>query len=104
MGVAHSRVHCCSPRSGRLKIAQHFSAGLWRNKRPQSVKRTADTDIHQAKFRALQPSASRTEIVHALEIPALKCWAISSRPLRGLFTQSLYKTAWPRFFTTAVIV
>ena len=32
-----------SPRSGRLKIAQHFSAGIQARLAPESVKRTAES-------------------------------------------------------------
>lgn len=62
------------PRSGRLKLAQHFSAG--------------NPVLNESKARLsgrqIQPSVSRTAIVFAILIPAINRRTIFDRPLRGL--------------------
>src|SRR3989442_11938104 len=91
MGLTEVLIPNPSPRSGRMTIAQHLSAGISKSNNSQSVKRTAGFVIHQANYHAFQSSVSRT-VVRELGIPALKCWAIVIRPLRGLFNYFLCKT------------
>ncbi len=54
-----------SPRSGRLEIAQHFSAGYEASKQNQSVKRT--TEIHPTAISAVRFADSLPKIID--EIP-----------------------------------
>src|SRR6266478_1635965 len=102
MGQVEARIHNPSPRSGRMTISQHLSAGISKRERSQSVKRTADFVSQQANYHAFQSSVSRT-VAREMRIPALKCWAIVIRPLRGLFNYFLYRTALRSVLTTAVV-
>ncbi len=82
---------CCKsdffycPRSGRMKIAQRFSAGDAFHLITKSVKRT----IEKVSFSEVsnQPSASRTQCVAARRIPPMNRWAIVIRRLRRLLPQ-----------------
>ena len=67
-----------SPRSGRTKIAQRFIAGNQQRARSKSAKRTAEmlAAIFCRRFTGFGSILSLN--------PALECWAIIGRPLRGL--------------------
>lgn len=45
----------------------------------------ASTTVHVTYFDKFQPSVSRTGFESSQFFPAVNCWAISIRPLRGLF-------------------
>src|ERR1700674_1733926 len=102
MGQVEARTHNPTPRSGRMTIAQHLSAGLLKRNSQKSVTRTADFVIQQAGYHAFQSSVSRT-VVREFGVPALKCWAIVIRPLRGLFNYFLSKPALRSVLITAVV-
>lgn len=82
--LAQVGVPVSSPHSGRMTIARHLSAGVGKPDDSKSVKRKTEVVIHQLNDQAFQSPASRARLPGASIIPALKCWAIGSRPLRGL--------------------
>jgi len=74
---------CFSRRSRRLLIASTSVLGDVESKCRESVKRTADYQEFSRPLRGLN-SIRRV-------VPALKCWAISSRPPWGLYVGRLCK-------------
>ena len=72
-----------SPRSGRSVIAQRFIAkdqALLFNGSPRSGRQSFSTRVQVP----LSVAVSRALKFLIMVNPALKCWAIASRPLRGL--------------------
>jgi hypothetical protein len=80
-----TKKYLISPRSGRLTIAQHFSAGNkeleipspWNGRLSNCVTLTYVT-------KSVSAVRSTDWASPGAEAPALKCWAIIGRPLRGL--------------------
>ena len=87
--------------SGRLTIAQQFTAGNTKGREVQSVKRTADDNGQIRSLAATmfdryrtarssellgyyQPAAITDWAPLPIPIPAVNCWAILIRPQRGL--------------------
>jgi len=66
-----------SPRSGRSIVAQHVSAGISVRKR----NRVRETDGWTDRVSVVRFTDSDSV---TRQFPALTCWAIFSRPLRGL--------------------
>jgi hypothetical protein len=60
-----------------MEVAQHFSAGISISKTQKSVKRTTEKYLTISVVRFTD-----YKLLSDLN-PALKCWAIFNRPLRG---------------------
>src|SRR5205807_3150228 len=81
------------PRSGRLKIAQHFSAGTRASISSRAREAGERIFVSTGPFEFL-PSVSRTSYSFSLRIPPMNRWAIFFRPLRGLLLHAnLHRSA-----------